>query len=225
MTPNAIDLAFPVIQGLIVPIDHGHCLLGALKQAAPALAEVDPLGVIPLRGQPLPANLLHLSRGARLRLRFKPEAIPLALALAGKELRVGSHLIRLGAPTIEVLAPHPVLAARLVVIAKTVSKEQRGEARGNRFATEAEILAAVKAKINVGATVRSLGHRSLLIHGTRIAGIGVVVEGLDDAASLRLQCEGVGGRRAFGCGLFVQAGPVPRDTVATASAGDEVGHA
>lgn len=228
MNPTAIDLAFPIVQGLIVPIDHGHCLLGALKTAAPALLEVN-LAVHPLRGSGLPADLLHLKPHARMRLRLKPEAIPLALALAGRELRLGSHLIRLGAPTIEVLIPRPILHARTVVLAKTVPKATRGDQRGNRFADEAEIIAAVQVRCNAGATVRSLGRRSLVIRkpgrDIRVPGIGVVVEGLDDEASLRLQIEGVGGRRAFGCGIFVTAGPVPHGLMATAGAGDEAGHA
>lgn len=230
MNPTAIDLAFPIVQGLVVPIDHGHCLLGALKSAAPALAEMD-IAVHPLRGSALPADLLHLKPRTRLRLRLRPEAIALVLALAGRELRLGSHLIRLGAPTIEVLIPRVILHARTVVLAKTVPKATRGEQRGNRFADEAEILLAVKSRCNASATVRSLGRRSFVIRkpgrDIRIPGIGVVVEGLDDDASMRLQTEGVGGRRAFGCGIFVTAGPVPHGMVgvATAEAGNEVGHA
>jgi Mlc titration factor MtfA (ptsG expression regulator) len=72
MNPTAIDLAFPIVQGLVVPIDHGHCLLGALKAAAPALLEVD-LAVHPLRGSGLPADLqLSLKRRMQVFLAEKP---------------------------------------------------------------------------------------------------------------------------------------------------------
>jgi CRISPR-associated protein Cas6 len=215
---TALDLVFPVVQGLVVPIDHGHMLYGACKQAAPALGGIR-LGIHTLRGTPLPQGLLHLGQRSRLRLRLEAERIPLALPLAGRELRLGSHLLRLGAPQVEALEPHPNLYARTVVIAKG----EQGD--GNRPASEAETVEKAKTAAP-GATVIVLGRRTIRIHGVQIPGFELVLEGVDPATSLRLQAEGLGGRRAFGCGLFVNAGVRKAGTaVLAAASSDEVGHA
>ncbi|MBA3699424.1 MAG: type I-MYXAN CRISPR-associated protein Cas6/Cmx6 [Planctomycetes bacterium] len=219
MTPTAptnipaIDLAFPIVQGLVMPIEHAHQLLGAIKQAAPQLAEV-PIGLHPLRGTPLPEGLLHLRHRTPLRLRLPSDRIAAALPLAGKELRIGSMLIRLGSPSVEMLEPHAELYARTVIISKTVPKAGRdAEARGNRHATEPEVIAAVQARCNPGATVRVIGSRTITLHGKApggkrlwFPGFEMVIEGLDAEHSIAIQSTGIGGRRAFGCGIFVKAG-------------------
>ena len=214
MTDPVIDLAFPILQGLIVPIDHGHQLYGALKQAAPQLAEVSPLGVQALRGTPMERGLLHLRHHERLRLRIPADRLAAALPLAGKELRVGSMLLRLGCPSVEVLAPQAELYARTVIVTKTVAKTGRSpDQRGNRAITEPELLDHVKAQCNAGATVRVLRWRSIRLHGKApggsdlyLQGAEIVIEGLDAEHSLAIQAKGIGGRRAFGCGIFVKAG-------------------
>jgi len=219
MTPTVptkiptVDLAFPIVQGLVMPIEHAHQLLGAIKQAAPQLAEV-PIGLHPLRGTPLPEGLLHLRHRAPLRLRLPSDRIAAALPLAGKELRIGSMLIRLGSPSVEVLEPHAELYARTVVVAKTVPKtERKTDQRGNRVITEVELIAHIQAKCNAGATVRVLCWRTIRLHGKgpakahlHVKGAEVVIEGLDAEHSLAIQATGIGGRRAFGCGIFVKAG-------------------
>lgn len=225
MNLTTVDLAFPIVEGLIAPIDHGHMLLGALKQAVPQLAEVDDLAIHPLRGTPLPQGLLHLRHRERLRVRLPADRIPTALALAGKELRVGSMLLRLGAPSVEVLVPYANLYARTVVVTKSVAKAERtADRRTNRAPTEAELLTHIKARCNPTATVRVLRWRTIRVHGKgphganlHVKGAEVVIEGLDDEHSLEIQGKGIGGRRAFGCGIFVNAG-VRKETSAAAPA-------
>jgi CRISPR-associated protein Cas6 len=45
--------------------------------------------------------------------------------------------------------------------------------------------------------------RTLNIKGVNVVGYAATVSGLSPTDSLRLQNEGMGGRRHFGCGLFV----------------------
>lgn len=217
MSQPAVDLAFPIVEGRTVTIDHGHQLYGAVKTAAPALGEV-PLGIHPLRGQPLEGGLLLLRPGAVLRLRLTADHLAKALPLAGREVRVGSMLLRLGAPRIEALEPHPTLFARTVVLVK---KDPATPDRG-RPATAPEVTAALQSIAGSGATIRLPKTRSIRIHGQQIHGFEVVVEGLSPESSLRLQAEGLGGRRAFGCGIFVNAG-VRKPTPAVVEEG--IGHA
>ena len=219
MTQPAVDLAFPIVEGRTVTIDHGHQLYGAVKTAASALGEV-PIGIHPLRGQPLDGGLLLLRPGSVLRLRLTADHLAKALPLAGREIRVGSMLLRLGAPRIEALEPHSTLYARTVVLVK---KDPARPDRG-RPATGPELTAALQAIVGPMSTIHLLRTRSIRIHGQQILGFEVVVEGLTPDISLRLQTEGLGGRRAFGCGIFVSAGDRKQATVPTTTE-EGIGHA
>jgi CRISPR-associated protein Cas6 len=234
-----IDLSFPIVQGLLAPADHAHQLLGALKRALPQLAEI-PLGVHPLEGVAVPGGLLHLGPRAALRLRLAAELRALVAPLGGQELRVGSMLLRLGRPTVEALEPHPALHARRVVVAKTVPRALRdgapGDAarrRGNRVISGLELGEHLRARCNAGAEVRIGRWQAFRLHGKgpgrgdlRILGAAVVLRGLDAATSLRLQAEGIGGRRAFGCGILVPvASPLAIPSAALVAAGSGAGHA
>ena len=207
-----LDLAFPIVEGRLVAIDHAHALYGAIKHVAPALTGI---GIWPLRGQPL-GEWLQLRHHEHLRLRLDADRIAQALPLAGRELRVGSNLLRLGAPRIEALEPHANLYARTVVIAKGKGGE------GNRPASELEVLATATAAAP-GAKPIILGRRTLRIHGVQIPGFELVLEGCSPEVSLKLQSEGLGGRRAFGCGIFVNAGV--RAPVVAGTAADKAEHA
>lgn len=48
--------------------------------------------------------------------------------------------------------------------------------------------------------------RTIRIHGKQVMGFEVLASNLTPEESLRLQYEGIGGRRAFGCGIFVRVG-------------------
>jgi len=52
--------------------------------------------------------------------------------------------------------------------------------------------------------------RTIRIHGKQILGFEVMAVHLNEQDSLHLQEEGFGGRRAFGCGIFVRVGEQPR---------------
>jgi len=212
MPQPTVDLSFPIVQGMVVPIDHGHLLLGAIKTALPQLAEMT-LGLHPLRGTPLGEGLLHLKPRSLLRIRLAADHIAAALPLAGKELRIGSTLIRLGSPTISMLEPHAELYSRTVVITKTRGKNNPELSAKDREASEAEVLTHIKTRCNADATVRILRWRTIRLHGKaankahlHIRGAEIVIEGLDAEHSLAIQTTGIGGRRAFGCGIFVKAG-------------------
>lgn len=226
---TVVDVSFPIVEGLFVPVDHGHQLLGAIKVAVPQLAEMT-IGIHPLRGTPMGQGMLHLKRRAPLRLRLPADRIAAAVPLAGKELRVGSMLIRLGSPSIDMIEPHAELYARTVVVVKTGDKPSDGGRKPrSRPATEAELIDHIKEHCNATATVRVLRWRNIRIHNKgpekgdlQIRGAEVVIEGLDAEHSLAIQATGIGGRRAFGCGIFVKAG-VRKAVEATATTGTEKG--
>ncbi len=196
-TPPAatmVDVAFP-LEGRSLPRDHRLALADALDAAAPWLREVPGAGLHPV-------NLVHgggdpalLSGRARLLLRVpRTHADALQRALAGRELDVGSHRVRLGAPHLRDLLPHNTLYAHFVASAAADGDD------------EAAFLATVDAELDaLGAACRRVCGRRQLIRGSvaPLGGFSLMLHGLAVAASLRVLEAGVGAHRRLGCGLFV----------------------
>lgn len=199
---NMVELIFHLIPEGVVPVDHGHALFGAIKEAAPGLGTTTGLGIHPLRGRPIgeKGELVLDSRTARLRLRLPAEAIPDALALAGKSLRVHSCFLRVGVCSVSSLQPSESLWARTVT--------RKFDSCDNEAAKENLLQALAAAYPEVRFSVRRA--RTIRIHQKQILGFEVLAQGLSDEDSLRLQAEGFGGRRSFGCGIFVAVGSTPK---------------
>jgi CRISPR-associated endonuclease/helicase Cas3 len=125
------------------------------------------------------------------------------MSLAGKGIAIMRHHIRLGVPQVRALEPSPSLYARVVAI---------------KHATEVALVCAAARRqldeLGIGGRVRVPDHvvkggtvepqrRVLRIKKAVIVGFALLVEGLTDEESLRLQELGLGGRRRMGCGFFV----------------------
>jgi CRISPR-associated protein Cas6 len=192
-----LDLLFRLNGAVSVPVDHAHALYGALKRIAPDLEGVQGLGIHTLRGTPVPGGRLLLKEGrSLLRLRLNPEDIPIALALSGKQIEIlGSHC-HLGAPEVRPLEASENLWARMVTLKfKSIAWD---DARARL--DEELVRAAPTARWQIRRP------RTIKIHGAQVLGFEVLCSNLDAETSLQLQSEGVGGRRAFGCGLFLRVG-------------------
>lgn len=190
------EVRFPILRGHVLDVDHAHGLYGALKVACPALAELPGLGIHAVRGVPGERGELRLQADAEVRLRLPLARAEGVAGLAGCRLKVQGRLILLGTPRQVALAPSPVLWARTVTL---------------HFRSMAHEAAREQLRANFAAafpwgTPTILRARTLRIHGQQILGFEMAVRDLTPLASLRLQAEGFGGRRAFGCGLFVPAG-------------------
>lgn len=186
-----VDLVFPV-RGPEVPLDHGYPLFSALASRVPGLHERRDVGVFTLRGQSLAGDRLGLAPGA-LRIRCPAEAIPLFLGLTGLGLSVAGRHLTVGAPTASALAPVPELSARLVTF-KHALEEQTFLETAYRF---------IEELTGSGCTLRVGRRRIVTVAGARVVGFALDLSGLSEAASLRLQEQGLGGRRHMGCGLFL----------------------
>ncbi|HNU83566.1 MAG TPA: type I-MYXAN CRISPR-associated protein Cas6/Cmx6 [Thermoanaerobaculia bacterium] len=187
-----VDLEFALTGTTVVPIDHAHALYGALKAVVPALGDLQGLGVHTLRGRPDPPDLL-LPKGARLRLRLPAAAIPVALELAGKVIRLHERTALVGVPQVFPLAPSSALWARMVT--------QRFQTVENDAARQ-QLLASFREEHREGEVTVGRA-RTIRIHGKQVLGFEMAIRGLGAEESIRLQSEGFGGRRAFGCGLFL----------------------
>jgi CRISPR-associated protein Cas6 len=204
-----IDLVFPVL-GRQLPTDNGYPLYSAISRCAPQVhAPETNLLVGPVSGRYVGGGILALDMRSRLRLRVQAEHIAAALPLAGKQLKVLGHSIRLGVPEVHALEPAPQLIARMVTIKNATTAEA--------FQTSAGVLLdgmGLAGKLELPR--RSGGphqgeplRRVLRIKDRRIVGFTVVISDLRPDASLQLQEKGLGGRQRMGCGFFVPYRPRP----------------
>jgi CRISPR-associated endonuclease/helicase Cas3 len=203
---TTIDLLFPVV-GTRLPVDHGYALYGAISRLLPALHDGSlRFGMAPVTGPHVGNGLLQVdSTQSRLRLRLSATDIPQVLPLAGKGLDVMGHRIRLGVPQIRSLQPVPSLIARTVAIKKATAPDTFLDS-AQRQLDELGIGGRLRVPERLGkAGHREPARRVLRIKDVRIVGYSLLVEDLSESDSLKLQAEGLGGRRHLGCGLFVAA--------------------
>lgn len=208
----SVDVAFPLRADVVVPRDHGYALYGALSRAHGALHAADWLGVHPLPGTPgTPKDGAELTveKGRELRLRVPETRIADLLPLTGRTLDLTGRALSLGVPRVYRLSTAATVDARIVYIKLTTPPTKHSaelerttldnEGLANRYA--AEIRRQLDA-LSVAGVFELRGRRSIIVSGRRLVGFSVRVGELDADESLRVQEEGLGGKRAMGCGLF-----------------------
>lgn len=201
-----IELQFPVV-GSAVTADHGYALYAALAHLLTPLHSDEVIQAIgPIEGQYVGDNRLLLGPDrSRLRLRMSPSEIATVLPLAGKEIEVSGHKLRLGVPMVQALMPASRLIARIVTIkgfteAKDLIEAARRQLENMQIAAPPSV-----PLIMSGEREGQPRRRIITIKGKRVVGYCLLVTGLTADESIRLQEHGIGGRRKMGCGFFVQA--------------------
>ncbi len=204
-----VDLAFRVT-GSSIPADHANPLYAAISHLIPVFHGDPSFAVHQIRGALDRARRLIISRTSELVIRTPASRIPDLLPLAGSRLTLAGDTIDVGIPTPRALTPSARLFARLVVIRGFMETAAFLES-ANRKLDEEKIAARANLVPNpkadptaaAGAGSRSPWlRRTVEIHGRKIVGFAVRVEGLTAEESIRLQEKGLGGRRHFGCGIF-----------------------
>ena len=206
-----IDLSF-VLVGTTIPLDHGYPLFSALSRIAPALHGDRTIGVHPIRGRQSAPGVLSLTERSRLKIRLAAEGIAPYIAIAGKELDLDGHRIRVGIPQVEALVPAANLAARMVTFkhamdAESFEADVRRELERMEITATPQLIPGNHPKYP-GQPVR----RVIRIKGHRMVAYPLCVVGLTAEESIRLQEYGLGGRRRMGCGVF---SPIPTSLPAT----------
>jgi CRISPR-associated protein Cas6 len=201
-----IDLSF-VLVGTTIPLDHGYALFSALCRIVPELHGDTTIGVHPIRGRQTAPGVLSVTEQSRLKIRLPSEGIAPYIAFAGQSLELDGHRVRVGIPQVESLAPAPNLASRLVTFRNALTPDSfevdvRRELDRMEIAGTPLLVAATRPEF-AGRPLR----RVLRIKDRRVIGYSLRVLGLTALESARLQEEGLGGRRRFGCGLFSPCRP------------------
>lgn len=206
-----IDVFFR-IQGKRLPADHGYLLYSAISRLIPTIHEDISLGLHPVSGAPCGNRQISLSANSSLGVRLDSDRISEIMPLAGKELCVGDERIFVGIPNSKALIPCSRLYSRLVVIKgytdhdsfAVAAKKQLSESGINAELSLVE--QASYACANEGKDTGSHSpylRRTLRIRDKNVVGFAVRVEGLTAEESILLQEKGLGGRRRFGCGIFM----------------------
>lgn len=203
-----VDVCFPVA-GRVVPLDHGYPLYAAVARCLPRVHGARWFALQPLPGRRMDGNRLELPRRPELRMRVPVAHIGSLLPLVGRTLDLAGFPLMVGAPTIRALEPSSSLDARLVVIKITGLVRRFSSELGRNVidgkVLEARFLAEARrqlAKIGVEGAINLTGRRRLRIRDREVVGFSVRVSSLSETHSIRLQEEGIGGKRAMGCGLF-----------------------
>jgi CRISPR-associated protein Cas6 len=186
-----VDIGF-VVDGAALPREHRLALADALESALPWLHTAPGAAVHQLK---LPAGGeadSPLSRRTRLRLRVPREHAAQAAQLQGRELQLGAHRLRVGAPEQRELLPHGTLYAHFVSINDAAD------------ADEAAFLDDVQAELAaLGVTCRAICGRAQRDSCAGVRGFSLMLDGLSREASLRILEAGLGRHRRLGCGVFV----------------------
>ncbi len=196
-----IDLSF-VLVGTTFPLDHGYCLFSAICRVVPGLHGDRRIGVHPIRGRQTAPGVLTRDNRSRLKLRLPSEEIAPYIALAGQALELDDHRLQVGIPRVEALIPAANLASRLVTFRHALTPSDLEEDVSRELA-RLEISGTPhfvhsSRPAFTGQPIR----RVLRIREKRVVGYALRVTGLTAEESIRLQEEGLGGRRRMGCGVF-----------------------
>lgn len=210
-----IDIRFP-IRGSTLPVDHGYLLFSAVANVVPELHGSAHIGIHPISGVLMGNRLMTVTPRSALIIRARVEDYRILLPLSGRKLRVGEHTLCLGVAQPRALEPSPILYSRLVVIKGFMNPETFLDAVRRQMEEHAIsgspslICQPTIAQTNAGSSAGSHSpvlRRTVRVRDKTVVGFAMKVTGLSDKDSIALQCKGIGGRRRFGCGVFV---PVER---------------
>ena len=120
-----VDIGFR-LTGREIPADHGYSLYGAVSRHVPWTHDPaqEALGIHPINGLLAGNRLLHLTPSSRLTFRLDSNHVRELMLLAGKELDLDGHQLRIGVPTSYILKPGATLRSRLVTFKHRMEPER-----------------------------------------------------------------------------------------------------
>lgn len=196
MKADMVDLQFP-LAGRAMPVDHADLLWQDLCMALPWLAADPVAGIHPVSGLNPGAGECYLSRRSRLSLRLTDVQAALATAaLSDTRLTLSGHEIAIGKGAVRPLAYSPVIYAKFVVMTPPAA----GPVDEAKFidACQCEFdRRGIQPKMICGKT------QEMRVTAGLLSGFSLMLYDLGPEDNLKLQCEGLGGERGRGCGIFV----------------------
>jgi CRISPR-associated protein Cas6 len=217
---HVVNFVFPVTGLRPIPVDHAYHLYSALCTVFPQLHETVPgqsggwgsVGILPITGVAVGKRSMRLTSRSRLTIRADVALYSEFLRLAGRVLDVHDCPLTFGIPKPRPLKPVPHLWSRLVVVKGFLEPDAFVEAVRRQLGTMG---VTCDVRLQERRSRRSFEgltgarddspyvRRTVRIRDRQIVGYAVELRDLDPRASLAVQERGVGGRRKFGCGIFV----------------------
>lgn len=207
-----LDLQFH-LQGKQIPVDHGYALFGAISRVIPEIHDDQSVGILPIHGSLAGKRMMTIDRGSRLTLRLPTLRLKDFLPLAGRPLELKGQRLRVGIPEVRSLSPADRLHCRLAVIKglmepdsflSGVQRQLDSLSISGKPALYEQPWALQHNEAHKGGTRSPYLRRTLQIKGREIVGFALEVADLSPEDSIKLQERGIGGRRRFGCGHFIQ---------------------
>jgi CRISPR-associated protein Cas6 len=193
-----VELSFGVI-GETLPADHGYGLYSAIAHLCPQVHEQEGLSILTIAGIPDRKGKIFLTERSHLRIRLPYDCMPMVYHLAGRQLTIGSHSIRLAIPQIFMLRPGSRLRARIVTIKNHQEPESFLEAVRLQLAALGVVGEAIIPLDLEGKPAR----KTIKIKTYSVVGFGLEVSNLSEEDSIKLQISGLGGKHRMGCGVFI----------------------
>ena len=189
--PDMVDVAFGLVAPTL-PRDFEWPLYRAIVRVAPWLGSAHYAGIHPLRTTRTADGSHLVARRTRLVVRMPRDRTCAASILERASLDLGGgEAAQLGTGVLRKLAPAPTVYSSRVVT---------GDADEETFS--AHLLEELEA-LGIRRPIVCGKRSSVALDGLEAPAFSVAVHGLGEAASLVLQCAGLGRGRAIGCGLFV----------------------
>jgi CRISPR-associated protein Cas6 len=171
------------------------------------------IGIHPLHGRLGGQRTILLRKHSHLTIRLPADLIRRVLPLAGQTLEINGLRLLVGAPRVRALTAAQDLYSRLVVIKGMLEPDTFLKAARSRMDTMGVVGEVRLARRQTSRAMDPLGtggrgewvRRTLQVKERHIVGYALEVRGLSSEDSIRLQSNGLGGRRRFGCGIFVPA--------------------
>ena len=201
---DIVDVGFKVISKSL-PLEHAHDLFEALNNVLPWLEDESQVGIHQIHGaesgngwtrpEDTENELLYLSRRARFYIRTPDHRLDEIKALTGQILDIAGHQLELGSSIIKPLSTQSEQFSRYVIV-------EEGED------DESDFLQRVVTELNeiLDMNVRKImcGKPHIIrVPSEDIRTRSVMVADLDPKIAVKLQQQGVGRGRQYGCGLFL----------------------
>lgn len=203
-----IDIYWPV-RGISIARHHEHAVYAALSQRSGLFHTCPEIGIAPITGETRRSRLL-LQPDSHLRVRAPEELAPeLVVSCRSACLQILQDRIVLGKPSIRRLRPVADLEAIVNIRLQQPNRKSLG--LGKHLPARCYTISAFREALIQQLFLLGIEWRDLQISDrqrwhieqTPVITYRVCLRGLSPAHSLLLQERGIGGRRKFGCGIFV----------------------
>lgn len=199
---DVVDIAFK-LECRMLPLDHAQALSDAIASALPWFHEEDKTGLHLVhvaesgngwyRPEDPENEVLCLSRRTRMTLRVPKHRIEDAQSLTSRTLDIDGNRMKVGEAAIKPLSSLPTMFARYVI----------AEPGQDEHAFLRDMVAALRdLEIPVNKLMAGMEHALNLRDGP-IHTRSLMVAELAPEHAVKLQQEGIGPGRKFGCGLFL----------------------